>query len=77
MAPVPARMSRTIAPAGTRAWRTRVRACLLLLRGSNPELDDQSPLLVIAQLPVDAAAAEVIGAVHAFLEGCAEAFLHW
>lgn len=39
------------------------------LRGSNPELDDQSPLLVIAQRPVDAAADEVLGAVHAFLEG--------
>lgn len=39
------------------------------LRGSNPELDDDSPLLVIAQCPVEAAAGEVLGAVRAFLDG--------
>ena len=39
------------------------------LRGSNPELDDDSPLLVIATRPVEAAAGEVLGAARALLDG--------
>ncbi len=39
------------------------------LRGSNPQLDDESPLLVIAQRSVETAAGEVLGAARALLDG--------
>ena len=39
------------------------------LRSSNPQLDDQAPLVVLATEPVDAAESAVLAAARAFLEG--------
>jgi hypothetical protein len=39
------------------------------LRSSNPQLDDEAPLVVLAGQPVDLAERSVLAAVKAFLEG--------
>lgn len=57
------RVARTIAEAYDAAT---ARA---FLTGSNPQLSDRSPLLVIADDPTDRAGPEVIGAARALLHG--------
>lgn len=51
----------------TEAYTGRVAAAFL--RGSNPQLDDEAPLVVLADDDLDAAAPRVIAAARAFLEG--------
>ncbi len=46
-----------------------VRSARAFLRGSNPLLGDQAALAVIAEAPLQAAAAEVIAAARVLLEG--------
>jgi hypothetical protein len=51
------------------AAASRVAKCAADLRSSNPQLDDEAPLVVLATQPVDDAEQAMLAAARAFLEG--------